>query len=251
MRILYVFPHPDDESFGPAGAIYQQIRNGNDVHLLTLTRGGATQVRIKMNLTVEEMGNVRHNEMLRVKAVLGLSSMEVLDFPDSRLKELDPRILEDAVSAHIEKIKPAVVITYPVHGGSGFHDHLVTYAVVKRVYLTLRDRGADYLRRLAFFTMPDDAKKPSIQDDGWPRLKLSEDALIDCVTELSEVDIQAMKDSLLCYESYQEMVLKTRVIEKIGSKVYFEIAFEDHKPVLDDITDQIKARTASRLSILM
>jgi N-acetylglucosamine malate deacetylase 2 len=240
MKILYIFPHPDDESFGPAGAIHQQVTTGNEVHLLTLTRGGATQVRFKLDLSVEQMGEVRFKEMQKVKEVLGLSSMEVLDLPDSRLKELDPRVLERIVADHIEKVRPDVVITYPVHGGSGFHDHLVTYAVVKRVFLELRDSGADYLARLAFFTMPDDSKKPSIQSDGWPRLKLSEDSLIDCITPLRDEDVQKMKEALLCYESYQETVAKIGVVEKIGRSVHYEIAFEDFKPVLSQITEHIK-----------
>jgi N-acetylglucosamine malate deacetylase 2 len=243
MKILYIFPHPDDESFGPAGAIYQQIQKGNEVHLLTLTKGGATQVRFSLNLSIEEMGEVRFKEMQKVQAVLGLTTMEVLDFPDSGLKELDPRILERTVAAHIERLQPQIVITYPVHGGSGFHDHLVTYAVVKRVFLELKDRGASYLKRLAFFTMPDDHKKPSIQNDGWPRLKLSEEALIDCVTPLRDDDVQKMKEALLCYESYQEIVNKIGVVQKIGRSVHFEIAFEDFKPVLHDITEGIGERT--------
>jgi N-acetylglucosamine malate deacetylase 2 len=238
MKILYIFPHPDDESFGPAGAIHQQISNGHEVHLLTLTKGGATQARLKLNLTVDQMGDVRFKEMQHVKEVLGLTSMKVMDFPDSGLKELDPRILENYITQYIEDIKPNIVITYPVHGGSGYHDHLVTYAVVKRAYMELKDKGAPYLKRLAFFTMRDSAK-PTIQHDGWPRLKLSEDSLIDCVTILRKEDVNKMKEALLCYKSYQEMVTKVGVVEKIGTLVHFEIAFEDHKPPLANITDKI------------
>jgi N-acetylglucosamine malate deacetylase 2 len=240
MKILYIFPHPDDESFGPAGAIHQQVQKGNEVHLLTLTKGGATQARFKLNLSVEQMGEVRYNEMLKVKNVLKLASMDVLDFPDSGLKELDPRTLEDVVKKYIQKIRPNVIITYPVHGGSGYHDHLVTYAVVKRAYLELKDNGESYLKRLAFFTMRD-SEKPTIQSDGWPRLKLSEDSLIDCITPLDDEAVQKMKDALLCYETYQEMVTKIGVVEKIGRSVHFEIAFEDHKPPLTDITEKIVA----------
>ncbi|MFC2176745.1 PIG-L family deacetylase, partial [Bacteroidota bacterium] len=36
MRLLYIFPHPDDESFGPIPAIHQQLAQGNEVFLLTL-----------------------------------------------------------------------------------------------------------------------------------------------------------------------------------------------------------------------
>ena len=45
MTLLYVFPHPDDESFGPGPALARQVREGHAVHLLTLTKGGATKVR--------------------------------------------------------------------------------------------------------------------------------------------------------------------------------------------------------------
>jgi hypothetical protein len=56
MRILYVFPHADDESFGPARAMAAQCRQGHDVYLLTLTRGEATKVRLKFGWTLEQMG---------------------------------------------------------------------------------------------------------------------------------------------------------------------------------------------------
>ena len=238
MKILYIFPHPDDESFGPAGAIHSQVVASHDVHLLTLTRGGATQARHKLGLSVEQMGEVRFNEMQQVQKVLKITSMTVLDYPDSSLKELDPRELERAVATHIQKIQPDIVVTYPVHGGSGFHDHLVTYAVVKRVFLELKDNGANYLKLLAFFTMPDSGA-PSLLPDGFPRLKLSEPELIDCIIPLSKEDIHAMKNALSCYETYQEMVKNMGVIEKIGNKVHFEIAFEKHPKKLSGLEEQI------------
>ncbi len=238
MKILYIFPHPDDESFGPAGAIHQQVGDGNEVYLLTLTKGGATQVRHKLKLSVEAMGEVRHKEMLKVKETLNLSGFTILDYPDSGLKELDPRILEEAIETEIRKIKPEIVVTYPVHGGSGFHDHLVTYAVVKRVFTEMKEAGSNYLKRLAFFTMPDSGA-PSFMDNGWPRLKLSDPDLIDVITPLTQENIDAMKHALLCYETYQEMVEKTGVIEKIGNKVHFEIAYENHLTPLKKITDKL------------
>ena len=52
---MYIFPHPDDESFGPAAAIHQQIQEGNEVVLLTFTKGGATKIRHQLGLSVQEM----------------------------------------------------------------------------------------------------------------------------------------------------------------------------------------------------
>jgi hypothetical protein len=42
MKILYIFPHPGDESFGPAGAIHSQVNGGHEMHRLILTRGGVS-----------------------------------------------------------------------------------------------------------------------------------------------------------------------------------------------------------------
>jgi len=148
MKILYIFPHPDDESFGPARAMSKQKRQGHEVYLLTLTRGGATRQRFKYGYSIEEMGEVRYREMLEVGKVLDLGGLTILDLPDSGLKEMDPRKIEKAISEEIERIQPQVVVTYAVHGISGFHDHLVSHAVVKRVFVQMKEK-APWLKRLA------------------------------------------------------------------------------------------------------
>ena len=138
MRLLYVFPHPDDESFGPARAMAAQRRQGHEVYLLTLTRGEATKVRDRFGWTLEQMGNARAHEMLDVKKTLDLTGLRVLTLPDGKLKELDPWEIEKVIRAEILGIRPHVVITFPIHGISGFHDHIVCYAAVTRVYLELQ-----------------------------------------------------------------------------------------------------------------
>ena len=238
MKLLYVFPHPDDESFGPSGAMHAQLRGGHEVHLLTLTKGGATKQRHKLNLSVAEMGEVRYREMLDVEKTLGLTSMTVLDLPDSGLKHMDPREIEQVVAEHIQQLKPDVLVSYPVHGISGFHDHLVMHAVAKRVYLDLKDQGAAYFKRLAFFTV-------LYQGDGTFKkgedfiLKQSLEEDIDCVVALKEEDVEATRQALACYKTYQETIQQTNVVEMIGDKIYFEIFGESFDPPLDDLTAQL------------
>lgn len=237
MKYLYIFPHPDDESFGPAAAMFQQQAQGHQIHLLTLTRGGATQQRHKLGLSVEEMGEVRYREMLAVEKVLGLSSMTVLNLPDSGLKEMDPRQIENSIRKHIERLQPDILVSYPVHGISGFHDHLVMHAVIKRLYLQMRDEGAHYLQRLAFFTVPD-KEGPAVESKGL-RLKQSSRAEIDCVLQLRPQDQEAMKNALDCYVTYQEVIEKIGVLELIGDKVHFEIFEEEHEPPLQDLAQAL------------
>ena len=238
MRILYVFPHPDDESFGPAGAMHAQLQQGHEVYLLTLTRGGATKQRFRLGIGVEEMGQIRYQEMLEVEKTLGLSGMTVLDLPDSGLKNMDPRKIEKIVAEHLQKIQPDILVSYPVHGISGFHDHLVMHAVAKNAYLNLKDEGADYLKRLAFFTIRDNGDPEFKKPDGF-RIKNSTEQEIDCVVQLGKENIEAFKNALACYETYQEMIKKTNVAEEIGDTVSFEFFGESFDPPLGDITEHL------------
>ncbi len=237
-KILYIYPHPDDESFGPAAVMYDQKREGHEVYLLTLTRGGATKQRFKLGVSVAEMGDIRFKEMLKVKDTLNLDGMLVLDLPDSGLQEYDPRELEKIVSEHIQKIKPDILVSYPVHGVSGFPDHLVTHAVVKRVFLDLKDSGNSYLKRLAFNTLIDKGLSPW-QGDAFV-LRQSPAELIDCIVKLDGDMKQALKDSLNCYTTYQSTIEESGVIEKVGSEIPFEFFNEDFDPPATKLTDGLK-----------
>lgn len=231
MKILYVFPHPDDESFGPAAAISKQRRDGHEVHLLTLTKGGATKQRHKYGYSVEQMGEVRHREMLEVEKVLDLSGMTVLDLPDSGLKEMDPREIAGVVKVEIERLRPEVVVTYAVHGISGFHDHLVAHAVVKQAYVELGGE-APYLKRLALFTITEERAKAA------PHFHLSGSTPneIDCVIQVEDVDVQNANRALDCYVTFQETIEKSGIRDHIGAHVVFEIFQESHDPPLSDLT---------------
>jgi len=234
MKVLYIFPHPDDESFGPAHAMSKQRRDGHEVYLLTLTKGGATKQRHKFGYSIEEMGEVRYKEMLDVAKVLNLSGMTVLDLPDSGLKEMDPREIENIIVEQIEKIKPDVIVTYAVHGISGFHDHLVTHAVVKRVYCELRHK-VNYLKRLLFFTITEEeaSKQKFFKISG------SKEEEIDCIIKVDEIDIMNAHKALDNYVTFQETINATNVKQHINTEVVFEIFQEKHQPKLKDIFEKL------------
>ncbi len=88
--------------------------------------------------------------MQDVKATLELADMRILNLPDGQLKELDPWSIEDAIREEMLRVKPHVVVTFPIHGISGFHDHIVTHAAVTRVYLELRGPEHAWLQRWRF-----------------------------------------------------------------------------------------------------
>ena len=236
MKTLYIFPHPDDESFGPAPVIYRQLQNGEEVHLLTLTKGGATKMRFKYDLSIEEMGEVRYKEMLAVKKVLGLTSMTVCDYTDGGMAHEDPRVFEVLIKKHIDKIKPDIIVTYPIHGIKGHHDHLACHAIVKRLFCELKEKTAyDYLKRLAFFTLAPNPNGDEKQG-GNANVNSTKKQYIDCIVTLTETEIAKLKEALYCYETYVDVIRETNVIERIGDSVYFEFFNEDYSPPVDEIT---------------
>jgi LmbE family N-acetylglucosaminyl deacetylase len=234
--LLYVFPHPDDESFGPAPALAHQRAQGHDVHVLTLTRGEATQQRHRLGLSKEEMGAVRFGEMQHVAKALDLSSLDVLNLPDGELANLSPLTIEDAVTRQLVRLRPDVVITYAVHGVSGHPDHLVTHAVVKRAVCSAVVHDDVPVRRLAFFTL---------QDNGTPRpdhLKTSPDEAIDCVVPADEEAFAAAEAALECYETYAPVVEEHRPLETVRNGVCFECFREAPTPRLTDLTAHLPAQ---------
>jgi len=230
MKILYIFPHPDDESYGVAHVMNKQLREGHEVYLLTLTKGGATKLRHKFNYTIEQMGEVRFNEMKDVARYLGLTAMNVLNLPDSGLKELDPRVIEKVIEEEIRKVKPEVIVSYAVHGISGFHDHIIAHSVVKRVFVNLKEK-TNYLKRYAMLTLSEeDAAKVTFF-----KVHGSKPDEIDCIITVSEEDIEAAKGSLDYYKTYKETIENSGIKEHLSRFVYFELFMEKFDPPINDL----------------
>jgi N-acetylglucosamine malate deacetylase 2 len=233
MKVLYIFPHPDDESFGPAPGMRQQIKNGHEVWLLTLTKGGATRQRHKLNLSVEEMGEVRADELRAASGVIG-SKLILKDLPDSGLKGMDPRVIEKTVEEVILAVRPDVIVTYAVHGVSGFHDHLVCHAVVKRVFCVMQDL-AGMPRRLAFFTLGEDVAKT-----GPFPLSSSKKEEIDCILVTTEDEVETGIRALDCYVTYLETIEETGIKQMVKNDISFEFFRETFDPPLNDLFGSLK-----------
>lgn len=232
MKILYIFPHPDDESFGPAPGMRQQVKNGHDVILLTLTKGGATKQRHKLNLTVGQMGEIRAVELRLASEVIG-SRLILKDLPDSGLKRMDPREIEKVIEDVILEVLPDVVVTYAVHGISGFHDHLVCHAVVKRVFCELKGRPG-MPRRLALYTLSEEMEKTEHFS-----LSSSPAGDIGCILNTSEDEVKTGIRALDCYVTYLETIEKTGIREMVKNDVCFEIFMESHVPPLNDLFEDL------------
>ncbi len=236
-RILYIFPHPDDESFGPGPAMARQVRQGRHVALLTLTEGEATQQRHAHGYTLEEMGAVRRREMACVAAVLGLGDLTVLALPDGKLADEDPAALEAVIERHIRRQRPDVLVTYPAHGISGHPDHVATHAAVTRVFEQMRAAAPEAApRRLAYFVLPP-AADPAQAEARADHLQSSPEAAIGCITPVDAEDLALGARALACYETYQAVVEAHDPLAQVVEGVCFALRGEPAAPLRSDLLE--------------
>jgi len=162
-RILFLFPHPDDESFLTGGTIaaYAHSRRA-EVILYTLTQGEASRNAAHLGISPEEIGKRRMLEVKLAANILGVKEFVQGEYPDGSLRDIDLRILEEDVTEKILRFRPHVLVTFDVQGGSVHPDHITLHHIVKRVFLTMKEEYP-FLQRLCFTGLP------AHRTHHWPR----------------------------------------------------------------------------------
>lgn len=118
-KIVAVFAHPDDESFGPGGTL-AKLAEENQVFLLSATKGDAGR-GIKRNIPLPK---VRAEELKKAGKILGIKKIFFLGFKDGTLCNKLYHQLAKKITNKLNQIKPEMVITYEPRGVSGHLDHI-------------------------------------------------------------------------------------------------------------------------------
>lgn len=231
MKILYIFPHPSDEAFGPAAAIHKQIKAGHEVFLLTLTKGEASQSRVNLGYTKQELAKAKLMEILHVQKQLRISNLKVLDYMDGELIKADYAFLKKTIETYIIKVKPDIIVTFPYHGLNCHPDNIVTHEVVKDAFNELKDELFD-LKRLAFFTLPNDEHTNKINNT----LFKTDLRDIQCVIKLLPENVEMLKTVIECYETQRATFEAHNVMELIGRQIHFQIYQEALPHILSELT---------------
>lgn len=132
-RLLTVFSHPDDESFGISGTIARYAQQGAEVYHICATRGEAGSAR-PLGLSPLEFGAMREMELRRASRILGFKRIWVLGYPDSGLKGLPREGPAQRILRIIEEVKPQVIITFGSTGITGHPDHIAIHHWVTEAY---------------------------------------------------------------------------------------------------------------------
>ena len=125
LKLLAVFPHPDDESLGLGGAFAKYSAEGIETYLVCATRGerGWTGPQ-DQDPGLEAMGKIREIELNNAAEQLGLKEVRLLNYVDGEVDRAEPaRIIAD-IASQIRRIRPQVIVTFSLDGIYGHPDHI-------------------------------------------------------------------------------------------------------------------------------
>jgi N-acetylglucosamine malate deacetylase 2 len=181
-RILTVYPHPDDESFGPAAVLAKYARRGAVIHGVFATRGEHGEPLEGLNLPPEQLAQVRERDLRDATVTIGYAGIELLGYADGVLADLPNGQLAALVLAAIQRYVPDVVITFGPGGITRHPDHLaVSQATTYAVHHALGS-GAPPMELYYDAVRPQRAEQFGIADlpDGQPNtwIDVSDTALV-------------------------------------------------------------------------
>jgi N-acetylglucosamine malate deacetylase 2 len=117
-----VLAHPDDESFGCAGALALAHDAGRTTRLLVATRGEAGTPDGDPD---PGFGDVRESELICAARSIGLDEVSVLEgYADGGVAEQPFDLLVAEIAEWLADRRPDAVITFGPHGVTGNPDHV-------------------------------------------------------------------------------------------------------------------------------
>ena len=146
MKFLFVFAHPDDETFSSGGTIVKLTGAKHKVKLITATKGEAGQPGNPPITTREKLGEVREQELRRAAKILGIAEIFFLDYIDGKLRYARNKKLEQKILSIFKKEKPDVVITFDKTGGSNHPDHKAIGRATTNVFFEYKDLTNKHVR---------------------------------------------------------------------------------------------------------
>lgn len=152
-KVLFVFAHPDDETFTAGVTIAKYATEGDtEISLLCATRGQAGKRGEPPICTTAELPMVREQELREAAAILGIHHLDILDYEDKHLGDVPAPELVGQIQSAIRKHQAQVVVTFAPHGISGHPDHRAISAATDQAVTQI---GPDNpVRKLYHVTLP-------------------------------------------------------------------------------------------------
>lgn len=154
-KLLFVFAHPDDESFGCGGTISKYHHAGASITLVSATSGCKGKPGPFHLTTREEKAKHREGELQRACVILGVDKLILYRYLDGEVNRVDKEELADRIASTILEEEPDVIVTFPPDGISGHSDHIaVSFAVQQAIRQVEQQMNPDLYPDLYFVALP-------------------------------------------------------------------------------------------------
>jgi LmbE family N-acetylglucosaminyl deacetylase len=107
LKILAIFPHPDDSVIFAGASLNKWIQEGHMVTAVCCTDGEVGT--LQTSLTKKEVGRKRTNELLAANRIIGIEHLEMLHHPDGGV--MDIKELRKDLFRCVRKYKPDRVLS--------------------------------------------------------------------------------------------------------------------------------------------
>ena len=164
-KILFgIFAHPDDEAFGPGGALIKAVHDGVELHLITLTLG--------QNGTnpdnAPDLGAVRREEWRKSGTMMGATGQHELGYIDGRLCNIEmleiadkiERIVRETISDQDVEVE---FMGFDLNGLTGHIDHIVASRALCLAFYRLKQQDNRFAR-VRLFCLPRE-QNPEVNTD--------------------------------------------------------------------------------------
>lgn len=242
MRVLIIFPHPDDETLFCGGTIARHIKNGDEVIWICAGLGERSRNSAKryskiffvahsilgslpfliilQKLAVwwlsffrkrnMELAQIRKKEALEVAKISGISNAHFLEIEDMKFGKFIGKIKEE-IKKYLNLYKPDIIYTFHLNGLTGHPDHV---ALSKAVIEAIKKMSGGQIPKIFGAAVPKSIAK---------KLKLP---------ILAVKDNEIKKEVIL---SKEELTKKKEALAKYQSQSYiWEIFLEKHPEILNE-----------------
>ncbi len=125
LKLMAILAHPDDDSLGNGGMLAKYAAEGIELHLVVATRGERGWPGQESEYPgIEALGKMREAEVREAADVLGMRSVQFLDYIDGDLDAAHPAEAIAKIVGHLRRVRPDVVVTFGPYGGYGHPDHI-------------------------------------------------------------------------------------------------------------------------------
>ena len=142
LKLLAVFPHPDDETLGLGSTLARYSAQGIETYLVCATRGERGWFASEgPDPGLEEVARIREAELRCAAEHLGIHEVSFLDYIDGDVDRADPEEIIGKLVSHLRRIKPQVVVSFGSDGAYGHPDHIALSQFTNGALVCAADRN--------------------------------------------------------------------------------------------------------------